>query len=497
MDRANYYRDRSTGNSLSHLNTNRGALSVRSSTEIPLNSKNPHSHQRNEGISPQPHNLTPIHHTTISALPLDLAVRPNEIQYPSGSQKANVLPSLSTSSMGLPHEPQPPSYSSSISSSSSPSPNMGRLVFEKLRLKLRETEIENDNLRNLLREKEDSMNRLVSSLSQKPAHTVKEKRDNSTQTKKDFAMEKDLITQRKEIDSYEQKLLISLSERDQLSKRITDLNRDIAACQTTMACMRDQYSINENSYSQKIIQLESLVEELKSTNLSLSQKRKLSMEVVKSNISANTTKKLHDIQRQYALLRSEWNSLRNTMTLYESNMKALEQQNITSLKIFAQRLNHLNNHHMVELDEIKRQLAMELEAKNRLQSSIDEKNKVHILENEIDELKTILKIEKDLRRVSEEKISTNAHQFEEKLRFKDLMIGELQLEIKSHLGKNEKRGLVIRNAKQEVLSLQEKRQAEIQAVRHDAHVKDLSRVANIRELTLERDKVLLELQTAR
>ena len=52
-------------------------------------------------------------------------------------------------------------------------------------------------------------------------------------------------------------------------------------------------------------------------------------------------------------------------------------------------------------------------------------------------------------------------------------------------------------ARTQVQTVRERHQGEVAAVKHNAHVKDLGRVAAIREITLERDKLLCELKQQR
>jgi hypothetical protein len=393
-------------------------------------------------------------------------------------------------------ESQPENSSNTMASS--------LVVLEKLRLKLKEYEIDNDQLKKKLQFSEEVIKALKSSPVVDDDGTPKEiiTREMSTQTVKEVSQDRTLSLLKQSLESTEKKLILSLTERDNLLKSLSDVCRELSLLQASQKSSKDEYESSIEMYQEKIRDLESTIQELNVTN-SLSEKHgPPTME----QTSVALISKIKDIHREFQSLKRDYAKLKATVDVH--NGINIGKQTSTSFQILESKLRMLQSNHDSKIESFKEAVDLSQAETESMRSQLaTEQTNSASLRQKLSDLENIYQNEARLHQMTQEKIDSlkskivsdsNSHdELIMKCREKDDEIYQLMRELKEEIIKSEQRGVQIQTAKTCLFEYQEKLKGEIQSYRHDAHVKDLVRVASIREITLERDKVLLELQSAR
>lgn len=351
--------------------------------------------------------------------------------------------------------------------------------FERMKLKLSELTLEYDKLKTKSE---------VQSL-HKPAT-----RDSASQTLPETLKDQEIANLKNIIKQNDSNLIKCYNERDTLLKKVSELSNELLTLNFNKRQNDDQSQLEQQSLNKKIDELQSNLKDMSLQNEELMRlkayhQEKISSLTVESEMKSDTQllsmkTVLVSMLNQIKLVRSEHDSIK----LYLSDhmdLQAFKHPEELILDKIRQYQLHCDN----TVSNLTKQLSNEEKANaknNRKDSNIQ-------LSDDLNTLKLAYHLEKDLHQVSKDKLTQcNSHIIE----ITD-MNNKYKFEIANLVVRLDKGNIKMSQTKEKLLELQEKHNLEIAAIKHSAHVKDLGRIANIREMSLEKDKLLNDLHSTR
>lgn len=170
-------------------------------------------------------------------------------------------------------------------------------------------------------------------------------------------------------------------------------------------------------------------------------------------------------------------------------------QESQTLKLQVENFNYEKTKHLLSIEAIKSQSLEE----QMISLKSQHKSEVETMKLRIQELISKVIQQQQQQQISENDMNSAIVVDKGSNETNDSMedLSKLREELIHYVNKYETRGLQIQSTKQLINSLEDKHNQEINALNSLSHVKDLNRVATIRQLTIERDKLLSEFQSTR
>lgn len=334
------------------------------------------------------------------------------------------------------------------------------VIIEKLRQRLQEVEKDNERF------KQHILNLSIEKAKKK---TV---RDMATQTNSNAKnnLEKDLANMKAHLEETLLKLSSSSHENDLYKEQLYQTNEKLNTLRFLNEKQQENIEALTKENNRKIEEYESVITNLRQENSKVFEVKEHSKQSVGYDVRAVKVKVDSLRQENDAMKGSVQTSLQSLLSHYEQSLKQLS--------------SHLQIQYNIQIEKLSMTVG-------------SEKEKVDKLQEDLNALKSAYRLEKDLHQLSKDKLAASKTAPQPSSNESSSASKKLEEDLRVCLEEMERRGVKLQQSTQLLLAYQEKKQLEIQALKHVAHVKDLGRIANLREVGLEKDKLASELQTSR